>query len=97
MNQTIPVPLSNAEQIVNKIEELKTLLQTGAPGYEGLLHTIHVALHKDPDTAHILTEEQIGIIVSGLSKRKGVIIQAATSKQKTSDGKKLKDITADDI
>lgn len=97
---TGPTPLSNAEQILGKIADLQVALQTAAPGYEGLLHTIHVALHKDEDVVHLLTEEQIGIICAGLAKKKSVVIAVTSSKgggSKTPSGKKIKDLDVADI
>lgn len=95
----MPTPLTNAEQIINKIVELQQRLQAAAPGYESLLQTIHVALSKDEEVVHLLSEEHIGIIVAGLAKKKGqVIIDGARKGQgKTTTGKKLKDISLDDL
>jgi hypothetical protein len=93
-----PTPLSNAEQLVGQIDDLQRKLQTQAPGYESLLHTIHVALSKDPDMVHLLSEDQVGVIVAGLSKRKNIIIAAADKKKSTtSKGTKLKDIGLEEL
>lgn len=88
-----PVPLSNAQQIVSKIEELQTLLQTASPQYESHLFIIHQALLKDEELAHLLTEEQVGVICAGLAKKKNVVIAEPEKKKgTTSGGKKLKDV-----
>jgi hypothetical protein len=86
-----PTPLSAADQMVAKIAQLQEMLQQNAPGYEGLLHQLHVQLHKDEDLTHMLTEEQIGVIVAGLSKRKQVVISEAIKKKTSS--KKLSTLT----
>lgn len=92
-----PTPLPAAGIIVDKIAELQAALQTGAPQYESLLHTIHVALHKDEELTHLLTEEQVGILCAGLAKKKSVVIAASAAKGKTASGKSLKDITLGDL
>lgn len=102
--QLTPTPLSNAEQIINKIGDLQARLQAAAPGYEMLLQQIHIALSKDEEVVHLLSEEQIGIIVAGLAKKKGQVIIAASQKGQGkvlgSSGvgnKKLKDIELSDL
>lgn len=99
MNTTpTPTALSAAEQVMNRIFELQVALQQALPAYESLLHQIHVGLAKDPDVIHLLTEEQIGTICAGLSKKKNVVIATATkSKSTTVSGKKLKDISISDL
>lgn len=90
---TNPAPLSAADQIVARISKLQEMLQVQSPGYESLLHEIHVTLFKDQALTHLLTEEQIGVIVAGLSKKKNIVIAAGMSKAK----KKAADISVDDI
>lgn len=85
-------PLNNAQQISEKLEALKTALQTASPGYESLLHTIHVALSKDEAITYLLSPEEIGVLCAGLSKKKGVVITASTAKGKTAGGKKLSEL-----
>jgi hypothetical protein len=97
---TAPVPLTNLQQIVGRIEELQAKLQVAAPGYEGLLHTIHVALQKDDELAHLLTPEQVGVIVSGLARRKNIIIAAPEKMgkgNKAANGKKLSEVGLGDL
>lgn len=95
---TSPTPLPAADQVVNRINELQTALQQSLPSYESLLHQIHVGLAKDPDVVHLLTEEQIGTICAGLSKKKNITIALASkSKTTTVGGKKLKDIDVSDL
>jgi hypothetical protein len=94
-----PTPLSNAEQLAGMVSQLQQELQQQLPGYERLLHEIHVRLSKEEDLVHFLTEEQIGIIVAALCKKKNIVIQAAelNKKTKTASGKKLKDIGLDEL
>lgn len=87
-----PVPLTAADQVVSMIEELKVQMQTQAPGYESMLHRIHTILSKDDNLAYLLTEEQIGVIVSGLSKKKNVVLASTTTKKKS-----MKNLSLDDL
>lgn len=93
----VTTPLTGIEQVVSRIADLQTALQTAAPNYESLLHVIHVALSKDEELAHLLTEEQVGVICSGLAKKKNIVIAATTAKSRSSSGKKLGDVTLDDL
>lgn len=94
------VPLSAAEQVSARIADLQVALQTQSPAYESMLHTIHVALHRDEEIVNLLKPEEIGTICMALSKKKNVIIAAIETKSKkstTSSGKKLKDVTLADL
>lgn len=97
--QTAPVPLTNFEQISHRISTLQEALQKAAPGYEKLLQEIHTNLAKDEELTFMLTEEQVGVICAGLTKKKGVVIAEAGKKSGTIDGgrKKLRDVTLDDL
>lgn len=90
-------PLSNIDQISHQIADLETSLRGKLPAYESLLHTIHKNLHADEALVHLLTEEQVGIIITGLMKKKQVVINETAAKGKTASGKKLKDIGMDDL
>lgn len=91
----VPTPLSQAEQVSQKIADLKTKLQTAAPGYESMLHIIHVTLSKDENLVQFLSDEEVGVICAGLSKRKGVILSEQATK--STRGKALSKISADDL
>jgi hypothetical protein len=95
-SRSAPAPLGNAAQIQSKIAELQLALQQSLPSYESLLHQIHKALAADEDVVHILTEEEIGTIVAGLSKKKALVIVDSQSKSK-SNSKKLASLTTDDL
>lgn len=78
----ISVKLTNYDLIVTKINTLQSLLQVAAPNYENLLREIHTNLASDADVVHLLSEEQIGVIVAGLSKKKGIVIAEVIAKKK---------------
>lgn len=92
---TVSVPLSGIERLSAKIAELQTQLQSNAPGYASLLHEIHTALAQDESLVHLLKEEEIGVVVSGLSKRKAIVIADAVKAKSTS--KQLSRLSADDF
>lgn len=86
-NSVTEVDFDPAETIKQQIEELKEKLQQSVPGYESLLHTIHRALAASPDTVHLLTDEQIGVICAGLKKRTNVVVFEETVKKVSKKGK----------
>lgn len=90
---TAPTPLSAADQIIGRVLQLQEALQQQSPGYEFLLHEIHTALARDENLIHFLSEEQIGSIVAGLSKKKNIVIAEGQAKSKG----KGKGISVDDI
>ena len=90
-NSTVVAPMSEADQIKDKIAKLSDSLQKQLPSYESLLHTIHMNLAKSPDTVHLLTDQEIGIICAGLSKKTNVIIAPKEAK-KSLKGTKLEDL-----
>ena len=95
-----PAPLQGADVIKHKIGLLQEALQKQSPGYEQLLQTIHVALNKDEELVHLLSDEEVGTIVAGLSKKTNIVIAATESKSgkgKTATGKSLKEVSADDL
>lgn len=87
---TVTVPLPAAERIKAQIVQLQEQLATRAPGYESLLHTIHRNLAEDPDIAHLLSDDEIGVIVAGLTKKAGVVLaEKELKKMKAGKGGKV--------
>lgn len=89
--------LPEVDFILDRIAALKQSLQEQSPQYESILHIIHQRLSKDEAIVTLLSEEQIGIIVAGLSKKKGIVLATSGAKGKTAGGKALKALTADDL
>lgn len=81
------IPLSTENAIKGKIDALQKSLQQKLPDYESILHFIHRSLAENPDTVHLLTDEEVGIIVAGLQKRTGIFIAGAEADKKVK-GKK---------
>lgn len=100
VDRVVPIAvgaLSNADQVVARISELQAALTAQLPGYEKLLQQIHTQLMKDDEIVHLLTDEQIGTIVSGLARKKDVVIASVDTKAGKSGGGKKRQITVDDL
>lgn len=66
--------LDKGDQLKQKIADLKTSLEQALPGYESLLFVIHKEIREDPEISHFLSDEDIGITLAGLAKKKGIVI-----------------------
>lgn len=86
--------LTDVSQIRNQISELQAALQIAAPGYENLLFYIHKALAADEALVHMLTEEEIGVIVGALSKKKNIVLTNTLMKEKK---KSMKSLSEEDL
>lgn len=73
-------------RFLQRMNQLNGMLSNNVPGYEELLKIIHRNLSQDENLLHILDEEQIGVIINGLSRRKNIII--ADTAQKNASKKK---------
>lgn len=91
-----PTPLSACDQIVGRITQLQEMLRVNAPAYESQIFIIHKSLIDDPDVVHLLTDEQIGVIVSALAKKKNIVIATSEAKSK-GDQKKLAGLSLNDL
>lgn len=96
-NKTIqPTAFTAFDLISQRISDLQSALSSASPGYENHLIIIHKALQKDEECVHLLTEEQIGVIVAGLSKKKNIVINEAIVK-KTRSSKSASKLTVEDL
>lgn len=82
------------EQTRESVASLQNALLTAHPQMPVILRTVLQKLKNDPDVVTLMTEEEIGVIVSAAKKHTGVEIAAIAQKSKT---KSLKTMTADDI
>lgn len=89
----------NTLLIKSKIVELSNLLMQSHPRMPMLLRDIHTHIAKDPELAILLSEQEIGIIVSGLSEQTKTELISATVKSASSAAgkKKMSQLTLDDI
>ena len=81
-------------QVAEAIEDLKDKLLSQHPEMPILLRKIHQTLKADPDVVTLLSEEQIGVIVNGLSKQTQTTIATSLTKGK---GKSIKSIGISDL
>lgn len=97
---TTVASLPGAESFLQKLGELEEKIRARAPGYESLLYSIHKQLSADEQLVHMLSDEQIGIVVAALTRRKNIVL-ADVGKKVTKNtvigGKKLKDFTLEDL
>lgn len=89
-------PLSNFDQISQRIDEIRDAVEAKIPGYVHMLRTIHTALATDDAIAHLLTDSQVGILMAALKTRKNVVFVEKAAKSK-STGKSLSKVTLDDL
>ena len=82
------------EQIRMSIAELQQCILAAHPRLPVLLRDIHKVLKSDPDCVTLLSEEDIGIIVSGLKIQTKTEITASTLKKKASN---LKNTSLEDL
>lgn len=79
-----------------KLMQLEEALNLDSPGFAYKLRDVHQAMAKQPDVVTILSEDEIALVVKGLSKMKGVVLGTET---KSSGGRsrKTKVLTSDMI
>jgi len=87
--------MTESEQILQRIGELEKLLLTGHPQMGMELARIHKNVATSPELLHILSDEQISLIVRAQSRVAQIdILQEKVSK---AGSKPKKTITLDDI
>jgi len=77
--------MTPAEQLKEAIADLSNKLLTSHPHMPVLLRTIHQQLKADPELVTLISEEEIGTIVTGLKRQTAIEIVTAS---KTPAGKK---------
>jgi hypothetical protein len=87
--------MTPAEQLREKVASLQTALLKANPRMPVLLREIHTQLKSDEELVTILSDEEVGIIVTGLQRQTNAVILATVAKKGT--GKALKKTTVDDI
>lgn len=83
------------EQIQENIIRLESMLLLQLPDYPTLLRDIHRQLKKDESLVTLLKEEEIAILVNGMSLQTGVIFKETAAKQ--AKGKSIKSMTTSDL
>lgn len=81
--------------VTNRIDELRNKLNKSLPGIETTVAQIHKILAEDQSLAHILTDDQVGVICAGLTKAKQVSL--ITKKAGSGSKKSLSKTTVADL
>lgn len=84
-----------AYQVREAIQDLKSKLLAAHPEMPTLLRKIHQTLKADPEVVTLLDEDEIEVIVNGLSAQTKTTI--ATSIASSKKGKSLKSIGVADL
>lgn len=84
-------------ETVAKINTLQQMLLAADPKMPEHLRAIHATLLKYEEVSHLLSEEQIAVLMSAAQKKLGMDLAAETTKSKKGNGSKLKNISADDL
>lgn len=84
-----------AYQVKEAIASLQNALLSAHPEMPMLLRKIHTTLRNDPEVVTLLTEEEIGVIVNGLSEQTKTTI--ATSISTGKKGKSIKSLGIADL
>lgn len=95
-SQPHKLDISTEGQIIfSRIEKLQKAMESEIPEYASILHVIHKALSKDAELTHLLSDEQIGILIKAMKLRKAVVL--VEEKNKKLGKKPLSKLTLDDI
>lgn len=86
-------------RIQERIAQLQQSMEAQFPDFPSLLKEVHSALKEYPDTVHFLSPAERAAVVQACFQQAAVSIQAANKKsgRSSATGKKLKDVTEDDI
>lgn len=76
--------------------ELEQAITVNAPEYKTILRTIHEEFAKTPEILYLLKDEEIAVVVQGLSKFTGNEIAEIKTKEKITK-KIASKLSADDV
>lgn len=86
---------TEGQLIKDRIVKLQDALEKEIPDYAHILHTIHKALAKDDELTHLLSDDEVGVLIQAMKLRKNVVL--VEEKKAKSAKKSLKDTTLSDI
>lgn len=84
--------MNTADAIKMKVAELEQAILNQHPTMPTLLKQMHTALRQEPELLHMLSDEEIGVIVQGLSKQTNTVIVTAAAKGNSKAGKVAKSL-----
>ena len=85
----------NVEQHLDDLKAIEQSLITDVPGLPMLMGRVMRNLHQYEELAHILSEEQIQVVVAAFAKRKGIEIVAPTKSTGSVKGRSIVNATKD--
>lgn len=86
------------DQTFQKIHEIEGMLLKNDPALPGHLAAIHKTMISYEDLPHLLSDEQIHILIKGQTQVTGtVLVQSSAKQSKASITKAAKGITAADL
>lgn len=85
-------------ELASSIQDLEQALLAGHPQMPTLLRQIHAGLLQNPAAIHSLNDDQIAMIIKGLTSYTNTEIVASTEPKTSAAAKKaLSKVTADDL
>ena len=92
-NTTDPIYL----ELAAKLQELEQALLAEHPQMPTLLRQIHAGLLQNPAAIHSLNDDQIALVIKGLTQYTNTEIVASTKPKASAAKKALSKVTADDL
>lgn len=83
-------------QIKSELLALQEQIASAHPQFPSLLRAIHTQLLKDPALVQTLSEEEIGIIATGLMKQTQITI-STTAKKPALTKKRVSNMSVDEL
>lgn len=83
--------------IKTKLDELEQVLLSNHPTLPTLLRDIHKTLKAQPDIVTLMSEEEIALVVQGLTKQTNSKLVESTLKPSASKKASLKKVTSDEL
>ena len=84
-------------QLKAELLNLQEQITSAHPQFPSLLRAIHTQLLKDPALVQTLTEEEIGIIATGLMKQTQITITTAAVKKPALTKKRVSNMSVDEL
>lgn len=96
VENSVPVATRADHPLVMELAELEQALKQQIPEFRTVLRDIHQKLRQDPELVTVMSDEEIGLIVSGLVLHTNTEIIAPKAAKAARAASKAK-VTADDL
>lgn len=84
-------------QLKAELLNLQEQITSAHPQFPSLLRAIHTQLLKDPALVQTLSEEEIGIIATGLMKQTQITITTTATKKPAITKKRVANMSVDEL